>query len=200
MPFEMPVAPDTDNYTVPGGIALYFDDGGGLRHLGNIATIEMEPGSDVLEHFSNLSGKRMKDKKLTIEEKLMFNIALDEPNADNMWLFFRGGDKETAGEHVKFAIAGVGTVEGAARLEVRPSSGRGHKFDLVFGKASIMARGALAFDDRDWMKIPLVLEVLDNSSEDPTYPFGYYEGFGSGTSVAMTTTTTTSTSTTTTTT
>lgn len=199
MPFEMPTTPDTDNYTVPGGIALYFDDGGGLRHLGNIATIDMEPGSEVLEHFSNLSGKRMKDKKLVIEEKLTFNITLDEPNADTMWLFFRGGDKDETGEKVKFAIAGVGTIEGAARLEVRPSAGRGHKFDLVFGKASIMASGALTFDDKDWMKVPLTLEILDNSSSDPTYPFGYYQGYGTGTSTAMTTTTTTSTTTTTTT-
>jgi hypothetical protein len=199
MPFDMPTNPDTDNYTVPGGIRLYFDDGSGLRDLGNIASLDMEPGSDVLEHFSNLSGKRMKDKKLTIEEKLTFNVTLDEPNSDNMWLFFRGGNKDKTGEKVKFALAGVGTIEGAARLEVHPASGRGHKFDLVFGKASISAKGAMSLDDKDWMKLPLVLEVLDNSGAEPNYPFGYYQGYGVGSSTALTTTTTTSTSTTTTT-
>jgi hypothetical protein len=201
MPFSMPTNPSTDNYTVPGGIRLYFNDGAGMRDLGNIASIDMEPGSDMLEHFSNLSGKRMKDKKLVIEEKLTFNVTLDEPNAKNMNLFFRGGVPApgVAGEAVKFAIAAVGAIEGAARLEVQPSTGRGHKFNVVFGKASIMAKGALSFDDKDWMKIPLVLEVLDNSVNDPSYPFGYYEGYGVGTSTANTTTTTTSTSTTTTT-
>lgn len=201
MPFSMPTNPSTDNYTVPGGIRLYFDDGAGMRDLGNIASLDMEPGSDMLEHFSNLSGKRMKDKKLVIEEKLTFNVTLDEPNAQNMNLFFRGATPppSVAGEAVKFAIAGVGAIEGAARLEVHPSTGRGHRFNVVFGKASIMAKGALSFDDKDWMKIPLVLEVLDNSIADPTYPFGYYEAYGVGTSTALTTTTTTSTTTTTTT-
>lgn len=199
MPYSMPTNPDTDNYTVPGGIRIYFDDGGGLRDLGNIASIDMEPGSEMLEHFSNLSGKRMKDKRLVIEEKLTFNFELDEPNAANLWLFFRGGEITNPGESQKFAIAGVGTIEGAARLEVHPSAGRGHKFDLVFGKASVMARGSMSLADNDWMKAPFTLEVLDNSTADPDFPFGYYQGYGVDTSTDLTTTTTTSTTTTTTT-
>lgn len=201
MPYSMPDNPNTDNYTVPGGIKFYFDDGNGLRHLGNIATIDMEPGSDVLEHFSNLSGKRMKDKKIVIEEKLTLNITLDEPNSDNMWLFFRGGARTAGvgGESVLFPLVGQGFVEGAARLEVRPTGGRGHQFDLVFGKVSVTAKGTMNLDDKDWMKMPLSVEVLDNSNVDPDNPFGYYQGYGMDTSIDKTTTTTTSTTTTTTT-
>jgi hypothetical protein len=386
----MALNPNTDNYTVPGGIRLLFDDGNGYRDLGNIVELDLEPGSDELEHFTNRSGKRSKDKTLIIEEKIMFNFTLDEVNIENMKLFFRGGsisnvgagtdtatdvkvtvnetmfvpvgdyyglssvtvrqfldyvyvyngtaytdhsteadsldgtpfttltdaddylylgkltqfkqlyfdfgtpgvygnvvweywngtawtpltvtgtaddldadgtisftqpvdwaqtavDGETAywirasattpwttpatineirqncvaltdymldvgsaedmgrqegriariaagmlasDEEVKvsftyttwtsqkMALASVGSIEGAAKLEVRPSGGRGHSFDVVFGKASLKNKGSLKFDDKDWMKVPMSLEVLDNYADDPTYPFGYIQSYG----------------------
>jgi len=88
----MPEAPSTDNYTVPGGIKLFVNLGDGERDLGNIVEIDLEPGQDLLEHFTNRSGKRMKDKEIILEDKLTINFTMDEPNFENMRLFFRGGD------------------------------------------------------------------------------------------------------------
>ncbi len=58
----MPLPHSIDNYTVPGGVKLFFDDGAGERDLGNITDLDIETGTEELEHYSNRSGKRMKDK------------------------------------------------------------------------------------------------------------------------------------------
>lgn len=99
----MPVPPSIDNYTVPGGVKLFFDAGTGERDLGNIMELDIEPGSDELEHYSNRSGKRMKDKVIVLEEKLTVKFKFDEPVIESLRYYFKGGDIENLG-------AGTGTV------------------------------------------------------------------------------------------
>lgn len=89
--------PNILNYTVPGGIKLFFDDGTGEKDLGNIVSIDMTPGTDELEHFSNRSGKRMKDHSLVIEEKLTIKLTLDEIVAEHWKYFFKGDDITNVG-------------------------------------------------------------------------------------------------------
>jgi hypothetical protein len=93
----MPLPHSTENYTVPGGVKLFFDDGAGERDLGNITDLDIEPGTEELEHFSNRSGKRMKDKILVLEEKLNIKFKFDEPVIENLRYYFKGGDIETVG-------------------------------------------------------------------------------------------------------
>ena len=90
----MPVPASIENYTVPGGVKLYFDDGGGERDLGNITEIDVETGTEELEHFSNRSGKRLKDKIIVLEEKLNLKFKFDEPVIENLRYYFKGGDLE----------------------------------------------------------------------------------------------------------
>ena len=94
----MPLPHSTENYTVPGGVKLFFDDGTGERDLGNITDLDIEPGTEELEHFSNRSGKRMKDKVIVLEEKLNLKFKFDEPVIENLRYFFKGGDIETVGQ------------------------------------------------------------------------------------------------------
>jgi hypothetical protein len=171
----MPTAPNTDNYTVPGGIKLFVDTGSGERDLGNIVEIDLEPGSDVLEHFTNRPGKRTKDKEIVLEDKLMINFTMDEPNLENMRLFFRGGDDIADGIGRKMPIASLASIEGTVRMECFPSTGRGISWELYFGKASIKSKGAMKLDDKTWMPVPMVIEVLNNEDVDATYPFGWYK-------------------------
>jgi len=174
----MPTAPNTENYTIPGGIKLFVDIGDGERDLGNIVEIDMEPGQELLEHFTNRSGKRMKDKQIILEDKLTINFTLDEANIDNMKLFFRGGDITDDGLSKKIAIANLGTIEGSVRLECFPSTGRGIRWECFFGKAAILPKGSMKLDDKTWMPIPMTIEVLDNTNADPVYPFGWYKSYG----------------------
>ncbi|MBM4286898.1 MAG: hypothetical protein FJ135_01900 [Deltaproteobacteria bacterium] len=99
----MPVPPSIDNYTVPGGVKLFFDNGTGERDLGNITDLDIEPGSEELEHFSNRSGKRMKDKVIVLEEKLTVKFKFDEPVIESLRYYFKGGSIENLN-------AGTGTV------------------------------------------------------------------------------------------
>ena len=251
--------PNIENYTIPGGIKFFFDDGTGERDLGNVVSIDMTPGTDELEHYTNRSGKRMKDYSLTIEEKLTIKLTLDEIVAEHLKYFFKGGDisNVTAGtgsvvdqaitltgsdfisvgnyyglsavslknhsgvtktqneDYVvdygsagvdgrrvgriarlaggtitdgevctvsftyttwasqQFSIAGAeGFITGACRIEMHPASGRGTRIDLEIPKCQIKPEGNIMLDDKDWKKIPLTIEVLDNTALTPTYPMG----------------------------
>lgn len=90
----MPVPHNIENYTVPGGVKLFFDDGTGERDLGNIVDLDIETGTEELEHYSNRSGKRMKDKVIVLEEKLTIKFKFDEPVIENLRYYFKGGDIE----------------------------------------------------------------------------------------------------------
>ncbi len=91
------LAPNIDNYTVPGGIKLFFNDGSGERDLGNIVDLDLEPSSEELEHKTNRSGKRRTDKVLSLEDKLLLKFKLDEPVIENLKYLFRGGSIEPQG-------------------------------------------------------------------------------------------------------
>ena len=93
----MPVPHSIENYTVPGGVKLFFDDGTGERDLGNITDLDIETGTEELEHYSNRSGKRTKDKIIVLEEKLTIKFKFDEPVIENLRYYFKGGDIENVG-------------------------------------------------------------------------------------------------------
>ena len=384
----MPLPHSTENYTVPGGVKLFFDDGTGERDLGNLTSLDIEPGTEELEHYSNRSGKRMKDKVIVLEEKLNVKFKFDEPVIENLRYYFKGGtlenvnpgtankvdqkltltgellhsvgqyfgltsvtvrqfldkvfrydgsayednsaeadslggtpftaladtddilylgkntkfkeayfDLQTAGsytgvtweywdgtawsslsvsgagagldadgpvnftppgdwarttvygqnlywirvkatavttaatvnairqdltqntdwvldpgqagvegrlpgrigrlaggkivdgeevkvsftyttwEQMRFPIAGSNFIEGSARLEVHPDTGRGLRFDAVFTKAMLKPDGAIGLDDKTWLEVPMTLEVLDDSERYPDAPFGYYVSY-----------------------
>lgn len=90
----MPVPHSIENYTVPGGVKLFFDDGTGERDLGNITELDIETGTDELEHYCNRSGKRLKDKVIVLEEKLNVKFKFDEPVIENLRYYFKGGNIE----------------------------------------------------------------------------------------------------------
>jgi len=90
----MPVPANVENYTVPGGVKFFFNDGAGERDMGNITEVDIEGGTEELEHFSNRSGKRLKDKVIVLEEKLTVKFKFDEPVIENLKYYFKGGNIE----------------------------------------------------------------------------------------------------------
>lgn len=87
----------TDNYTVPGGIKLFFNDGTGERDLGNMVDCSITRSSEELEHFTNRPGLRRKDKVIALSEEVSIDFSLDEPVLANMILFFKGDASDTVG-------------------------------------------------------------------------------------------------------
>jgi len=86
----MPQIHDTDNYTVPGGIKLFFNDGTGERDLGNMVDVSLGRETENLEHYTNRPGTRVKDKIIALSESITIDFSLDEPVIDNFILFFKG--------------------------------------------------------------------------------------------------------------
>jgi hypothetical protein len=80
--------------TVPGGVKVFFTEtGGSERDLGNIVgdSVSIARDTEELEHFTNRSGARRKDKVITVEESAQIDFELDEINVDNLRYFFKGG-------------------------------------------------------------------------------------------------------------
>jgi hypothetical protein len=87
----MPQIHDTDNYTVPGGIKLFFTPSGGVeRDLGNMVDVSIGRETENLEHFTNRPGTRVKDKVIALSESITIDFSLDEPVISNFILFFKG--------------------------------------------------------------------------------------------------------------
>lgn len=87
----MPQIHDTDNYTVPGGIKLFFTPTGGAeRDLGNMVDVSIGRETENLEHFTNRPGTRVKDKVIALSESITIDFSLDEPVISNFILFFKG--------------------------------------------------------------------------------------------------------------
>jgi hypothetical protein len=156
----MPVPPSIDNYTVPGGVKLIFDDGTGERDLGNITDLDIETGTEELEHFSNRSGKRLKDKIIVLEEKLNLKFKFDEPVIENLRYYFKGGHLEnvSAGTgakiDLKLALTGtllhsVGQYYGLSGITVRQFLDKVFRYDgaaLVDHSAEADTEGGAPFD------------------------------------------------------
>jgi hypothetical protein len=94
----MPQIHDTDNYTVPGGIKLFFTPTGGAeRDLGNMVDVSIGRETENLEHFTNRPGTRVKDKVIALSESITIDFSLDEPVISNFILFFKGDSAATQG-------------------------------------------------------------------------------------------------------
>jgi len=89
-----------DEITLPGGMCVFFTETGGVeRQLGNIVgdSLSVDRDSDEIDHFTNKSGLRRKDKVFTIEENAELTFELDEINVNNMRYFFKGATISTVG-------------------------------------------------------------------------------------------------------
>ncbi len=89
-----------DEITLPGGMCVFFTETGGVeRQLGNIVgdSLSIDRDSDQIDHFTNKSGIRRKDKIFTIEENAQLDFELDEINVDNLRYFFKGDTISTLG-------------------------------------------------------------------------------------------------------
>ena len=79
----------------------------------------------------------------------------------------------TTWESLKFPVAAAGFQEGAARLDFAPSTGLSGKYHVH--KCQLKPDGSLPFDPTKELQLGMILEVLDNFTDTPTEPFGYWE-------------------------
>jgi hypothetical protein len=99
--------------TVPGGVKVFFTETGGVeRDLGNIVgdSVSIARDTEELEHFTNRSGQRRKDKVITVEESAQIDFELDEINVDNLRYFFKGGSITDVGAGTTAVVDQVETM------------------------------------------------------------------------------------------
>lgn len=79
----------TSDYIRPGGVKLFFQTGStGYRDLGNIITPDIESAIETLDHFTNRSGRRERDRSVVTSTSMAVNFSFDEFNPENLRLAF----------------------------------------------------------------------------------------------------------------
>jgi len=94
----MPLAPNTDNLLLGRGKVYFnrFDSNGdptGWLHLGNTPGFSLNIETETLEHYSSVSGIRVKDKEIVLEQNIGFSITLEEFSKENLALAFFGSEE-----------------------------------------------------------------------------------------------------------
>jgi len=81
------------DYTVGRGRLLFQKKGtNGYRDIGNAPNVNMAMTQETLDHFNSQSGLRKKDARIILEQAIAMTFTLDEPNSENLELFFMGKD------------------------------------------------------------------------------------------------------------
>lgn len=74
---------------------------------------------------------------------------------------------------LKFALAMSNFLRGSIRMQFHPSTGL--QGNLYHARVLLKAEGAMSFDPKKELQVPLTIEWLDNSANDANYPYGYWE-------------------------
>ena len=74
---------------------------------------------------------------------------------------------------LKFPIAMSNYLRGAIRMQFYPDTGL--QGNLRHARVLLKADGALSFDPKKELQVPLIIEWLDNSAADASFPYGYWE-------------------------
>lgn len=165
----MATAHSTELYSLGKGI-LSFDRlvGGtpsGLRDMGNATAFTIQPTIEKLEHFSSREGVKKKDKTAILSAALSVKFTLDEYDKENLAMALFGSvagsvinllDTTLVEGHIKFVGAGD----------------YGPKFQVDLWYCSLNASAEVPFISEDWGTIQFEGEVLDDSANHPTQPYG----------------------------
>lgn len=84
--------------------------------------------------------------------------------------------------HREFAPQTALNVEG--RLLLFGISDTGNEFIRSIEKVSLAPEGAFDLDDEDFSTFQLLADILDNTDSDPSFPFGVFEHYGTGSDLA----------------
>jgi len=148
-------------------------------YLGNVVTGAFSSDITFLDHYTAKSGTRSKDRSIVQELAVNINLTMDEPNVDAMNLFMLGGTIDAATgtpEYRRFAPFTKTERNGGARLG--GVSDTGNEFIWTIRRSTLKPDGEFSYNDQDWSQFSFILEVLDNSSEDNVYPFGFMDHYG----------------------
>jgi len=185
----MPLSPhNTDLYALGKGV-LYIKNFGAAdstyAQMGNAPSIEVEPVTEDLDHYSSQSGTRTKDKTVVTTIEYNVNFDLDEIAANNLNKFLMG----TLTGNV---IYGLQATTQEYSLKFCTDNPVGPNSTWVFHRCLVRPNGSLALIGEEWQTMSFAAKGLADTANNPSSPYFNV------TYCTTTTTTTTTTSTTTT--
>ena len=183
-----PTGYDTELYTLGRGI-LYLAEWSGsvapvigdYEDVGNAPDLSLEPTEEVLDHFSSRSGKKNKDKQVTLESGATVLFTIDSVSVPNFQKFL-SGTLHANGHKIHINMA----ASSEYGIRFISDNAEGQNYRLEIWKAKIRAAGAYGFIADEWGTLSYTAEVLDDSTNHTTSYFG---------DLTFVTTTTTSTTT-----
>jgi hypothetical protein len=148
-------------------------------YLGNVVTGSFQSEINFLDHFTAKTGTRTKDRSIVQEISVTINLTMDEPNVDAMNLFMLGGTvSTTAGPPQIKSFKPFTNTERNGGARLAGVSDSGNEWIWTIYRSTLKPDGEFAYNDQDWSQFSFILEVLDNSSEDATTPFGTMDHYG----------------------
>ncbi len=161
--------PDPANYAVFKGNVYFTEDGGSRRHVGNVAGFTLTPAVERLEHFSNMSGLRTRDRNVPIQTTVTLSFIIEEMTLENFKMAMMGvaGEEDTDGNQVLLMMADI---ERRGRLEFIGNGAVGPKWNFDFESVSITPEDAQEFlsEDAAWSQITVSAEVEAQTAGDGT--------------------------------
>jgi hypothetical protein len=151
-------APNTGNYLVGKGNVYFTPVGGVRRHVGNAPAFEIELGIEELEHFSSMSGVRVKDLVVIIEKSATVRMTLEEWTAENVAMALLGTADETDTEgNVQIEILSQNLIRGL--LEFEGTNDVGPRWNYRFPQVAFRPNAALSPISDEWGTIEMEGEV-----------------------------------------
>jgi len=136
-------APNTGNYVVSKANCYFTPVGGTRRHLGNVPEAQLEAEIEKLEHYSAMTGIKVRDFVAVISKAFTISLTLEEFTRDNLQLALLGGElaaEDTEG-NIGFDIGASDSITG--RLEIIASNQIGPKWDYDFPSVTFSPEEAI---------------------------------------------------------
>jgi hypothetical protein len=152
----------------------------GELYLGNVVTGNFNSDITYLDHFTAKTGSRKKDRSIPQEIAIQLNLTLDEPNVDAMNYFMLGGtvaDNTYETLNVRTFKPYTEVVkDGGCRMA--GVSDTGNEWIWEVPNCTFKPDGEFTFNDQDWSQFSFIVELLDDSANDATTPYGDLYHFG----------------------
>lgn len=179
----------TENYTIGKGI-LYVAEWNGdtpptwpddYDDMGNCSSIEVEPTTERLPHYSSRTSFRLKDKNPVMQRDYMVSFDADEIAAANLNRFLMG----TLSGTTIYALQRT-NMEYALRFVSDNPIGPNETWD--FWRCTLNPNGALQLIGEEWMAMSFQGEGLadiDNHSASPYFTVDYSSSSSSSSSSSL---------------
>jgi hypothetical protein len=129
------------------------------RHVGNVSEFEFTPAVEKLDHFSQMSGVRTKDRTVVLEKSATLRMVMEEWVAENLALAVLGEvDTNTAGDEVIniFSLSEI-----TAAVKFVGANDIGNQIDIELPTVSFQPGASLTPISDEWGGIEVQGDVLD---------------------------------------